>query len=304
MLNKIIQLISLGFFGVALWLITKEVEHIGFHKLLTLMLDTPLWVIGLAFIFVILDFIIISGYDFLALDYIQQKLPYKTILKTSALGFAVSNTVGHSFASGGAVRYMFYTPLGVSRANVLILIAFETLTLFMGMGLIYVIATLLTPFAPHITDHSHLETFYIASACVVIAFLIYYFLVVRPQKDIKIGGIVLKAPTKKMTIAQLLVGFADNFMVSIVFYCILRYYIDTPFLPVFIIFNIAQITGQVSQVPGGLGILTSLFVLLFPHTMAQKAGILASLFIFRVVYFFVPLFIACLYLIWYEITKK
>ncbi len=297
MFNTFIRFISLFFFGLAVWLIIQEVEHAGFSQLIDIIRNTPLWVFGLAGIFVVLDFIILACYDLTALEYIKQKLPFETVFKTATIGFAVSNTAGHSFASGGAIRYLFYTPLGVSRDNIFILIAFETLTLFMGMGIIYVIATGLSIFFPQILIHSPLHTFYIASAFIIIGFICYLVLIIFPKQSFKIKGVTLKAPSIKLTFQQILIGITDNFLLSLVFYCVLRYYIGTPFLPVFIVFSIAQITAQVSQVPGGLGVLASLFILLFPHTITQKAGILAALFMFRVIYFFIPLLLAGLYLI-------
>lgn len=303
MLNRIIQLVSFFFFGLALWLIIKEVEKVGVAHLWHLMRATPVWVVLLASVFIAADYVAIACYDVLALDYIRQKLPFSKVFKTASLGFAVSNTVGHAFISGGAVRYLFYTPLGVSKAQVLVLIAFETLTLFMGMGLIYVVATFLTPLAPELNDAAHLAVFYGVSALIIVAFLVYYFFVVVSKRSITIGGVQLKAPTKKMTLMQLLVGFADNFLLAVIFYCILRYHIETPFLPVFIVYSIAQITGQASQVPGGLGVFASLFLLLFPHAGDQKGAILASLFVYRTLYFFVPFFLALIYLAFCEIKK-
>ena len=304
MINRIIQLVSLFFFGLALWMIIHEVNHIGLQKLVDLMLSTPIWVIAIAGIFVALDFIVLTGYDLLSLDYIHQKLPFKTVFKTASIGFAVSNTVGHSFASGGAIRYLFYMPLGLSKSNILVLIAFETLTLFMGMGIIYVVATLLIPFTTQMVNYVHLATFYISSIIITAAFLIYYFVIVRSKRLIKIGGVQLMAPTRKITLLQLFIGFTDNFLVSVVFYSILRYHVETSFLPVFIIFSIAQVTSLVSQVPGGLGVLTTMFLLLFPHAMMDKAGIIGSLFIYRVVYFFIPLLLACIYLAGYGVITR
>ena len=112
MFNRIIQFISFFFFGLALWLIIKEVEKAGWEKVWQLMTSTPLWVLLIACFFVIADFVVLACYDVLALDYIRYKLPFRTVFKTAAVGFAVSNTVGHAFISGGAVRYLFYTPLG------------------------------------------------------------------------------------------------------------------------------------------------------------------------------------------------
>ncbi len=297
MLNILMRLLGLFFFGLAFWLIAKEVELVGLSHLVEIIAQTPLWVIGLASIFIILDYIVLSGYDVTALDYIGKKLPFSTVLKTSSIGFAISNTAGHSFASGGAVRYLFYTPLGLTRYNILTLITFETLTLYIGMGLIYIIATAFSILTPDIFNYQHARTFYTATGIISVLLLVYFSAIIYPKRTLKMGDITFKAPSFKLTCMQCFIGITDNFLVSLVFYCILRYYIDTPFLPVFIIFTIAQITGQVSQVPGGLGVLSSLFLLFFPHTFTQKAGILAGLFVFRFLYFFVPLILAGLYLI-------
>lgn len=296
MLNRTIQLISFFFFGLALWLIIKEIDRVGWHHLVQTVLSTPLWVIGLASIFVVLNFFILTGYDLLALDYIRQKIPFQTVLKTACIGFAVSNTVGHSFVSGGAVRFLFYQPLGVSRSHILLLIAFETLTIFMGMGFAYIVAVGLTFGMPDIAEHFHFDGLYGATCLILITFILYYVFIVLQKRKFRIGGIVLSAPTSKMTLAQLTIGFLDNFLLSLVFYSVFRYYIETPFLPVFVIFTIAQITGQISQVPGGLGVLASFFILLFPHTSDEKAGILSALFIFRILYFFVPFLLASCFL--------
>ncbi len=295
-IHKIIQLISLFFFGLAVWLITQEIEHIGLHHIIQMIISVPIWVIAIACIFTLLDFFVLTEYDLTALNYIQKKLPFKTVFKTASIGFAVSNTVGHSFVSGGAIRYLFYTPHGIRHNQILILIAFETLTLFMGMGFVYVVATGLLPFTSTLHNMNHIITFYIASFIILCVFFLYFFLIVWDKRTIKINNVVLKAPDIKMTLRQLIIGLTDNFLVSLTFYSILRYYIDTPFLPVFIIFSIAQITGQFSQVPGGLGVLASMFILLFPHTAVQKSSILAALFIFRFVYFFIPLPLAGIFL--------
>jgi len=304
MLNRIIQLVSLFFFGVAFWLIVKEVEYVGLSRLITLIINTPFWVLVVAFIFVVADYIVLMVYDVLALDYIRRKVPLKTVFKTSLVGFSVSNTAGHSYLSGGAVRYLFYTPIGISQSQILVIIAFETLTLFMGMGLVYVFATVCLPFVSELMETMHYALYFCISGLIVVAFLMYYFGVVVPKRKLKIKGVQLNAPSKMMTALQLLTGFADNFLLSLIFYSILRYHIDVDFLPVFVVFTLAQITAQVSQVPGGLGVFASLFLLMFPHLPAEKGAILATLFVYRILYFFIPFFVALFYLGFYEIKKR
>lgn len=302
-LNKLIQLISLFFFGMAFWLILKDIEKVGFDTIVQMIIQTPYWVILLALFFVLCNYLSLCGYDALSLDYIHIKIPFKTTFKTSALGFAVSNTVGHAYISGGAIRYLLYTPFNVSRAKILLLIAFETLTIFMGMGFIYVIATLLLPFSEELNNTQHLKTFYIVSAIIILTFILYWYIILLPQHNLRIGGVTLKTPDKITTYLQLLIGFTDNFLLSVIFYTFLRYHLEVSFLSVFIVFTLAQITAQASQVPGGLGVLTSLFLLFFPHAQTDKSAILASLFLYRITYFFIPFFLALFYLGFYEIKK-
>ena len=71
MIDKIVQLIGLLFFAFAVWLIGKEIEHIGVASLWHLIWSTPLWVILLVLMMMVLDFAVLSGYDKLALDYIS-----------------------------------------------------------------------------------------------------------------------------------------------------------------------------------------------------------------------------------------
>ena len=104
MIDRIIQLIGLFFFGIAVWLITKEVDRVGFHHLVGLILSTPLWVIGLVVLCTGMDYIALSGYDILALRYNRKQIPYKKVLEASGIGFAVSNTTGHAYLAGGYIR--------------------------------------------------------------------------------------------------------------------------------------------------------------------------------------------------------
>lgn len=296
MLDRIIQFIGFFFFGIALWLIAEEVRKVGFEHLFDLMLTTPWWVICLMLLFTFLDYVALSGYDVLSLQYIQKHVPYPTVLKAAGIGFAVSNTVGHAYASGGSIRYLIYTPRGLTHFSILTLIAFEALTFLIGMAVVYVLAVSLAPFEHTLANYAHIDAIYISGVCVIIAAAFYYLMIIRPKRHIKIAGADIKAPTRQMTLKQIIVGVADNFAVSLVFYTIVRYHIDISFLPVFIVFIIAQTIGVSTQVPGGIGIFEGLILFLLPHASSERGQLLSALIIFRCLYFFLPFLLACLYL--------
>ena len=126
--------------------------------------------------------------------------------------------------------------------------------------------------------------------------LIYYITVIRKNRTLTWGKLTLSSPTKQETIDQILVGLGDNITLFLCFYLILKYFVSASLSETFMIFMVAQALGYATQVPGGLGVFEGTFLSLFPHTSAQKAGILASLILFRVFYYFIPFILSVIYL--------
>lgn len=296
MWDKIIRWVSFIFFGMAVWLIFKEVHHVGADYLGRLILETPMGIIALALVFVFADYCALVGYDKIALDYVGKCVSNLTMIEAAGIGFAVSNTAGHAYLTGGAIRYLFYVPAGLTKGQVLELIAFETLTIFMGMALAYVIAVGLAPFEAVLGSYPHIGWLYGTAVAVSVGLLVYWVFIVRRHQNISIGGRMIQAPSERMTIRQFGVGLLDNIFIFLCFYVLLRYHVGAPIILSFVVFMIAQTVGLTSQVPGGIGVFEGLFLLLYPYTPDQKSGILASLVVFRALYFFMPFVVASAYL--------
>ena len=296
MLDKIIRLLSWIFFGTAVWLITKEVRAVGIAEIITVFAKTPVWIMGVMLMITVADYLVLSGYDVLALRYIGRHLPYGKIAEAAGIGFALSNTTGHVYAAGGAVRYLFYVPEGITKSEVLKIVIFETLTVFIGMATAYVAAVGMMPFESGLHVFKDTSLLYGTAVFIVLLFLIYDAKCVIQRRVFRVGSLSLTTPDRKMTIAQILLGFSDNVLLFLVFYAGLRYHIPTPFFETFVVFIMAQSIGLMTQVPGGLGVFESAFLYLFPHASAQKSVILMSLLLFRVMYYFVPFGIGCAYL--------
>ena len=297
MLDRIIQIVGLVFFGFAVYLIGKEVERIGAVHLWNLIISTPWWVVALVFYFTFLDYIALFGYDWLSLEYVQKKIPTKEIVKASGIGFAISNTTGHAYAAGGSIRYLFYTPLGLSHLEIVKIIAFESITILMGMALAYVVAMGASYLNPALDGYAYLPYLKWSAWGVLIAIFLYYWLFVRKERVFNVASVAIQTPSLNMTLKQFFVGFMDNFLVCLVFYAALRYHMDANFISVFIVFIVAQTIAITTQVPGGVGVFEGLFLFLFPHAIEHRPAVLASLAIYRVLYFFVPFILAGLYLI-------
>ena len=272
----------------------------GTKNLIDLMQNTPIWVMGIAGIGILINYFILSGYDELALCYIGKKLAYKKVFKAAGISFAFGNTTGHTYAAGGAIRYWFYMPWGISQTEILKMILFETLTVFIGIMLGFILAIGLMPWE----DFPFKDGFYAVGIGLVILMALYIGGIVIPHRKFRIKRITLPAPTLKMTIKQIIIGLGDNISLFLIFYTFLRYHLNASFLETFSIFIIAQSIGFMAQVPGGIGVFEGAFLYLFPHIGVQKSGILASLILFRIFYYFVPFILAMGYLGFKSLRKK
>ena len=101
----------------------------------------------LSFALTILNYVVLTGYDVLALRYIRHPLAYGRIAVASFIGYALSHNIGLSIFTGSAVRYRFYAAWGLSTVQITKVVAFCTLTLWLGILAIGGIVFLLEPMA-------------------------------------------------------------------------------------------------------------------------------------------------------------
>lgn len=296
MLDKLIKVISFIFFLAAMWLIKKEISLVGWQKLLNIIGTTPVFMIGLGTLITLCNYVILSGYDLLGLNYIQKKLPFLKVLQMSSVGFAISNLAGHIYASGGAVRYLFLKPLLFKKRDIFMLISFETLTILLGLAFAFVVAIFLETITGTLKNYHYLSLLYLSAFLIVTGFLFYFEEIVKKGRSFLVGRFVLKAPNTNQTLLGIVIGFLDFMTMFLVFYTFLDYFLEVHFINVFIIFTTAMVLSYLSQVPAGIGVLESLFIILYPHGTIEKGGILAAFALYRVIYFILPFLCASLYI--------
>ena len=212
-----IELMGLFFLGLAIFLVYREVHTLGFHAILNKMIELPLWALIVSLLFILCDYLAFSGYDFLALRYIGAKIKKWLIVKTAFIAFSITNTTGHAYMAGGSVRYFFYSKAGLNEFQILKLIAFESLTFLMGMGIVLDICLILSHFLhiPKMQTYQHLLD--IGAIFVTLIFIAYVWFIVRPKRKFKWADIEIKAPSISMTLKQMLIGGLDIFSASLVF---------------------------------------------------------------------------------------
>lgn len=284
---------SVLFFAIAIYFVYKQVDKLGMKKIIDAMFSIPEQDVIWGIIFTAIGYLALSLYDFLALKYINRKMSPLRVMAAAMSGFAVSNNVGHAYISGAAVRYDFYSAWGLTGGDILKMIGFSTLTYVLGVGFLLDLSLIIAPATDIPGEILSPVYLYGGGAVMTLGFLLYWIFIVRPQKTLKMKNVVLPAPSEKMTLVQILLGAVDMLLVAIVCYMVMRNSVSLNFLHFLSIFMIAQFIGLSTQVPGGIGVFEFIFLKLLPENDSDgSSAVLASLIIFRTLYYFIPLIIA------------
>src|ERR1044071_6155780 len=132
-IRRVVPYISIIFFGLALWVLHHELKIYRYRDVMGHLGNLPSSSIGSAVLFTFLSYLVLTSYDWLAFFYVKRKLEIPKIALASFIGYAFSNTIGHSLITGGSVRYRLYSTWGVSGEDVSKIITFCTLTFWFGV---------------------------------------------------------------------------------------------------------------------------------------------------------------------------
>ena len=107
---------------------------------------------------------------------------------------------------------------------------------------------------------------------------------------VRIGGWAFPVPTPQLAFSQLVLAAVDWTVAGAVLWALLPHMADgspVPFLPFLGAFLLAQFAGVLSHVPGGLGVVETLLVVLLGRYLSG-AQVLGAMFAFRAVYYLLP----------------
>ncbi len=240
----------------------------------------------LAFVFTILSYLALTGYDGLALRHLGLKAPYRLTALASFTSYAVSFTLGFPLITGGAVRYWIYGPAGLSPGKVARLTVIAGITFWLGMG--FIVGAGFLSHAQAIGEINHLNAGVnvIIGLAVFAALFAYLFWVSRLAKPV-IMNLTLPGPI--LTLGQMALGVIDICAAAATLFMLLPEGHGLDFVTFSALYSFACMLGIASHAPGGLGV--------FEATMLKGVGgsgdaMLASLLLFRAIYYVAPFILA------------
>ena len=293
--------LGMGLFIAALFVLHHALQHYRYRDLREVVRQMPAWRILLAAGITVISYLVLTGYDTLAMRYIRHPLPYRKTALASVEGFAFSHNLGLAFVSGAAVRLRLYSVWGLSALDVAKVAAFNSFTFWLGWSAIAGTAFVLSPGEALGVIPVPASALRMAGALMVLAVPAYILICGFRRRPFSVAGWEIELPSARIAVLQLILSAADWALAGAVLYVLLP---GVPgYLHVLFCFLFAVPGGVISQVPGGLGVFE--FVVLFllaPSLPAPK--ILAGLFVFRGIYYLLPLGVAALLLGLHELMLR
>lgn len=259
--------------------------------------------IGLSFILMALNYMILVGYDWLALKAIHKKLPLPKVGLVSFVGQAVSYNFG-ALLGGTSVRYRFYSAWGFSMTEILRLVLMLAVTFWVGaLGLCGIIFIAAPPVIPDellvnmpIKD---MRVLGIVLTAIAFSYLLLCFLI---RKPVHIFRKELVLPSPAIAISQCIVAGVDLIAAAACMYVLLPGDIGITFIEFLPSYLLAQVAVVLTHIPGGVGIF-ELVILELSHT-TQTQTVFAAVLLFRLIYYIIPLLAAAILLACYEARQR
>lgn len=283
-------LASLALFGVAAYILVGVLSNIRYADLVAALGATAGSQILAALFFVVLSYIALTGYDFSALRQIRHRAPYRVVALASFASYAISFNLGFPVVTGAAIRYWIYSRAQMTALQVANVTVITGVTFWLGMTT--VIGFTLVKAAEPLAALDHLPVaMHIALGVLTLAGVAGYgaWVALEPR-HIRLRGHVLEMPGAGSTALQLVVGAADLCAAAAALYVLLPPGVHLDFTAFLAVYVFACMLGVASHAPGGIGVFEATMLHALPG--ASQESVLASLLLFRVVYYFLPFIVA------------
>jgi uncharacterized membrane protein YbhN (UPF0104 family) len=305
-LHIVRPLVLLLIFSAAAWLLYHQLKGLRFEELVDDLKAMRAGQIGVAVCLTALNYIILMGYDWLAIRYIGHPLPLGKLAVASFIGHVSSFNLGAMFG-GSSMRYRIYSAWKFSMLEIVQLVAILGLTFWLGVLALAGIMFLLYPFP--VPDHvlSHLPDWARHGlpwhdvrflGVILLAHVAAYLgICAVRRKPLRIWRWDLPLPPPGLSLGQIGVSCADLMVAAAVFYVLLpddlvvRY---PMFLGVFLLGLVVQVF---LHVPAGLGVFDVVMLAFFP-----PEDMAAPLLVFRGIYYLLPLGVAGIVWLALEVT--
>ena len=284
---------SLLIIVLAITTLVRTLKGVDTAVILTALTDIPPHHIALAALCVIGAFCTLTFYDFFALRTIgKNHVPYRIAAMSSFASYTIGHNIGATVFTGGAIRFRIYSDYALSAIDVAKICFLSGLTFWLGNLFVLGVGLVWHPSAASAMDllPSSLNRL-IALGCLAGIGAYFVWLVMgKERRELGQNGWKVVLPSARLTLLQMLIGVVDLGFCALAMYLLIPAQPHIDFMSLAVVFILATLLGFASHAPGSLGVFDAAMLVALPEFGREQ--MLATLLVFRVLYFVIPFGIA------------
>jgi uncharacterized membrane protein YbhN (UPF0104 family) len=249
--------------------------------------------IALAALCVIGAFCTLTFYDFFALRTIgKMHVPYRIAALSSFTSYTIGHNIGATVFTGGAIRFRIYSDYGLNAIDVAKICFISGLTFWLGNLFVLGLGMTMHPWAASAMDLlPPAVNRLIAFGCLAgIAVYFIWLVMGKNRRELGQNGWKVVLPSARLTLLQVLIGVVDLGFCALAMYLLMPAQPGISFISLAVVFILATLLGFASHAPGSIGVFDAAMLVALPEFGREQ--LLATLVVYRILYFLIPFGIA------------
>jgi uncharacterized membrane protein YbhN (UPF0104 family) len=284
--------LSLAIVAIAVTTLVRILRDVDVPKIWIALEATPVRSIVIAALLIVAAYLTLTCYDYFALRTINRAhVPYRIAALAAFTSYSIGHNVGATVFTGGAIRYRIYSVWGLSVVDVAKMAFVTGLTFWLGN--LFVLGVAIS-WRPDVTSAINLLPIW-ANRMIGIAMLlmivVYIAWIAGGTRIIGRGSWHVALPNPRLTLIQIGIGVADLAFSGLAM-CVLLPPGGAEPIAIIVAFVTATLLAFASHAPGGLGVFDA--AMLVTLEQYEKEQLIASLLLFRLLYYIVPFALALL----------
>jgi len=280
---------SLLIIAFAITTLVRTLRGVDTGVILIALTEIPPARIALAALCVVGAFCTLTFYDFFALRTIGKKhVPYRIAALSSFTSYTIGHNIGATVFTGGAIRFRIYSDYGLSAIDVAKICFLSGLTFWLGNTFVLGIGMAWHPWAASAMDQlppAVNRLIAIGGLAAISAYLV-WLTVGDERRELGQNGWKVVLPSARLTLLQILIGVVDLGFCACAMYLLMPAQPGIDFISLAVVFILATLLGFASHAPGSLGVFDAAMLVALPEFGREQ--LLATLVVFRILYFLIP----------------
>jgi uncharacterized membrane protein YbhN (UPF0104 family) len=293
--------------AIAFWFVSKKLKGVTWADVQRGFDNITIGHIVVALLLTVLNYLILTGYDWIAIRHLKKKLPFSRMVSGAIVGYSSGNVLGWLFG-GNLVRYRMYSKWGFSTLEIIALVSILSVTFWLGLFLLAGVAFLALPvhlpddvlqmltFESKLWGHISLSQ-HLLGGIFLGSVGVYLLACLFIRRPIRFRDFSVSLPPFRLSAMQLIVSAGDFLLATATLYALMPPDIVGPdkvnFSTVLIAYLTAQIAAVLTHVPGGFGLLEVILLTFLEGPDADNKGpVVCAIILFRLIYYLLPFLVA------------